>query len=136
MSYVDDTALELANMALDEAKASGDAKIVDHPRGHITHELRLQGEALDGRLQWLVGGYYSDEKIRSVTDFSLGADTDQFYGAFAGGAVGPFPIQLITGTFGLIDGVDPAKKSRKNQLPLGSVWSMLNAGSQPWLTDP
>jgi outer membrane receptor protein involved in Fe transport len=81
----------------------------------MTHELRLQGEALDGRLQWLVGGYYSDEKIRSVTDFSLGADTDQFYGAFAGGAVGPFPIQLITGTFGLIDGVDPAGTTSTNR---------------------
>ncbi len=81
----------------------------------MTHELRLQGEALDGRLQWLVGGYYSDEEISSITSFSLGADTDQFYGAFAGGAVGPFPIQLITGTFGLIDGVDPAGTTSVNR---------------------
>ncbi len=81
----------------------------------MTHELRLQGEAFDGALQWLVGGFYSDEDISSTTTFSLGPDTDQFYGAFAGGAVGPFPIQLITGTFGLIDGVDPAGTTSVNQ---------------------
>ncbi len=81
----------------------------------MTHELRLQGEAMGGALQWLIGGYYSDEDISAETSFSLGADTDQFYGAFAGGAAGPFPIQLITGTFGLIDGVNPAGTTSVNR---------------------
>lgn len=74
----------------------------------MTHELRVQGEAMDGKLQWLIGGYYSDEDIRSTTDFSLGADTDLLYGAFVGGAFGPAPIQLFTG-------VNPAGTTATNQ---------------------
>lgn len=74
----------------------------------MTHELRIQGEAFGGRLDWLIGGFYSDEDIRSVTDFSLGADTDALYGAFAGGALGPAPIQLLTG-------VNPAGTTATNQ---------------------
>lgn len=62
-----------------------------------THELRIQGELLDGALSWLVGGFYSDETIESVTSFSLGDDTDAFYGAFVGGAFGPAPIAFLTG---------------------------------------
>jgi len=74
----------------------------------MTHELRIQGEAFGGSLQWLVGGFYSDEDITSVTDFSLGAETDALYGAFAGGALGPAPIQLLTG-------VNPAGTTATNQ---------------------
>ena len=74
----------------------------------MTHELRVQGEALGGSLEWLIGGFYSDEDIRSVTDFSLGSETDAFYGAFAGGALGPAPIQLLTG-------VNPAGTTATNQ---------------------
>ncbi|BDI60242.1 TonB-dependent receptor [Qipengyuania nanhaisediminis] len=74
----------------------------------MTHELRLQGEAMDGALQWLVGGYFSDEKIEAVTNFSLGSDTDPFYGAFVGGAFGPAPIQTFTG-------VNPAGTTSTNR---------------------
>ena len=63
----------------------------------LTAELRLQGEALDGRFNWLVGGYYSDEQISSEQDFSLGPDYDLLVGAIFGGAVGPAPLQLLTG---------------------------------------
>lgn len=74
----------------------------------MTHELRIQGEAFGGRLDWLIGGFYSDEDITAITDFSLGADTDALYGAFAGGALGPAPIQLLTG-------VNPAGTTATNQ---------------------
>ncbi|EAQ28991.1 TonB-dependent receptor [Erythrobacter sp. NAP1] len=74
----------------------------------MTHELRIQGEAFDGRLDWLIGGFYSDEDISAVTDFSLGEDTDALYGAFAGGALGPAPIQLLTG-------VNPAGTTATNR---------------------
>ena len=74
----------------------------------MTHELRLQGDAMDGALQWLIGGYYSDEEITAVTDFSLGADTDLLYGAFAYGTLGPAPITLLTG-------VNPAGTTATNQ---------------------
>ena len=40
----------------------------------LTAELRFQGEALDGRLDWLVGGFYADEQI--VEEFTLGLGPD------------------------------------------------------------
>lgn len=45
----------------------------------FTQELRLQGTAFDGRLDWLVGGFYLDEKIRVNSDLRFGND----YGRFA-----------------------------------------------------
>ena len=40
-----------------------------------THELRLQGEAFEDRFSWLVGAYYSDEKIRTDSGIlGLGVD--------------------------------------------------------------
>jgi iron complex outermembrane recepter protein len=44
----------------------------------FTQELRLQGEALDGRLNWLVGGYYANEKLNVSDDFKYGADYDKY----------------------------------------------------------
>ena len=43
----------------------------------MTHELRVQGEAFDGALNWLVGGYYSKEDISQSVSFALGADFDR-----------------------------------------------------------
>ncbi|MDA7787829.1 TonB-dependent receptor [Sphingomonadaceae bacterium] len=62
-----------------------------------TAELRVQGEAFDGRFNWLVGGYYSNEKIDADFDASLGADYDLLAGAIFGGAAGPAPLALFTG---------------------------------------
>lgn len=62
----------------------------------MTHELRIQGEAFGGSLEWLVGGYYSDEDIQSSTDFSLGADYDLLIGGLFGGLLGPAPLTLLT----------------------------------------
>ncbi len=69
----------------------------------FTAELRLQGEAMDGRFQWLVGGYYSDEQIASDIDFALGADYDLLIGGLFGGALGPAPLTLLTDI--IVDGV-------------------------------
>lgn len=62
----------------------------------MTHELRLQGEAWDDRFQWLIGGYYADEKIDSDIDFSLGSQYDLLVGGLFGGALGPAPLRLLT----------------------------------------
>ncbi|NMW31057.1 TonB-dependent receptor [Altererythrobacter sp. RZ02] len=62
----------------------------------FTAELRLQGDAFDGSLDWMIGGYYSDEQISSETDFSLGADYDLQVGALFGGLLGPAPLTLLT----------------------------------------
>jgi outer membrane receptor protein involved in Fe transport len=40
----------------------------------FTQELRLQGTAFNDRLDWLVGGFYSSEKIRADQTMTLNAD--------------------------------------------------------------
>ena len=44
----------------------------------FTQELRLQGSAFDDRLDWLVGGYYANEKLRTRDNLKFGADYGQF----------------------------------------------------------
>ncbi|MDB2437820.1 TonB-dependent receptor [Hellea sp.] len=63
----------------------------------LTQELRLQGDAFDDRLSWLVGAYYSDETIESQQNFELGDDFDTLVGALFGGAAGPAPLALFSG---------------------------------------
>ena len=45
----------------------------------FSQELRLQGEAFDGALDWLVGGYYANEKLEVRDNLRFGSQ----YGAFA-----------------------------------------------------
>lgn len=53
----------------------------------FTQELRLQGTAFDGRLDWLVGGFYLNERIKVNSDLRFGND----YGRFA-------TCRIISGT--------------------------------------
>lgn len=55
-----------------------------------THELRLQGEAFDGRLDWLLGGYYSWERISQQLSLTL---LDQYQAGVSGGLLGAVPLQ-------------------------------------------
>ena len=59
----------------------------------FTAEARLQGEAMDGRLDWLVGGFYAQEDI--VEEFTLGLGAD--YSALVGSA--NFPIGPVSSSF-------------------------------------
>ncbi len=63
----------------------------------FTAELRFQGEGLAGRLNYMIGGFFSDERIDQSVDFMLGADYDRNVGALLQGAAGPAPLQLFTG---------------------------------------
>jgi iron complex outermembrane recepter protein len=45
----------------------------------FTQELRLQGEAFDGKLDWLVGGFFANEKLKVRDNLRFGAQ----YGRFA-----------------------------------------------------
>lgn len=89
----DFTALDLFNVN----GGPGDRTQIDT----MTHELRVQGDAFDGRLDWLIGGYFSTEDIDSVASATLGSQWDQFIGALllpsTGGAFGPAPLQLFSG---------------------------------------
>jgi outer membrane receptor protein involved in Fe transport len=49
----------------------------------FTQELRLQGEAFDGRLDWLVGGYYANEKLDVDDDIVYGANYERFANCIA-----------------------------------------------------
>jgi iron complex outermembrane receptor protein len=63
----------------------------------LTQELRLQGEGFDGRLDWLVGAFYGDEKLTSVATATLGADYQRAAAAFQiGTAAGPNPLFTLT----------------------------------------
>ncbi len=62
-----------------------------------TAELRLQGESLGGALNYMVGGFYSDEQIDQSVGFSLGNDFDRNFGGFLGALAGPTPLQTFTG---------------------------------------
>ncbi len=85
----------------------------------MTHELRVQGDLLEGALQWLVGGYYSDEDISQTVNFGLGQDYDGLVGALFGGAAGPAPLALFSG------GVDPATVRATNAYTQSSKsWSI------------
>lgn len=85
----------------------------------MTHELRVQGDAFDGALDWLVGGYYSDEDINQTVNFGLGQDYDALVGALFGGAAGPAPLALFSG------GVDPATVRATNAYTQSSKsWSI------------
>jgi len=66
----------------------------------MTHELRVQGSM--GKIDWLVGGYYSDEDIEQQVNFALGEDYGELIGALFGAAFGPNPLTLLSG------GVDPS----------------------------
>ncbi len=67
----------------------------------LTQELRIQGNAMDGRLSWLVGGYYTDETIEQNTRFGLGEDYSSFTDALLfAGTGGAFPSLGVINAFG------------------------------------
>ena len=95
----------------------------------MTHELRLQGDA--GRLQWMIGGYYSDETIDQEVNFRLGDDYDGLVGALFGGAFGPAPLQLLTnsnvfaGPLNVAGGISPSVVTATNAYSQDSKsWSI------------
>ena len=63
----------------------------------FNQEVRISGDALDDKLQYLVGAYYSDERINEVQTLTLGTDFQRYISAnlIALGAPGPNPAQNI-----------------------------------------
>jgi len=54
----------------------------------FSQEVRLAGEGLGGKLNWLVGGFYANEDLQSRSVFSYGSD---YYAYFAGRVLGGVP---------------------------------------------
>ncbi len=97
----------------------------------MTHELRVQGEAFGGALNWLVGGYYSKEDIAQDVSFALGEDYDQLVGAILAGATGgaslnpASPIFFGATPLQNITGFNPAIITNNNQYTQNSKsWSV------------
>lgn len=99
----------------------------------FTAELRFQGEAFDGKLNWLIGGYYSDEQIEANNSFFLGEDfgelTGFLFAGLSGGAtlppppdglgLGANPLTVLTG------GLDPAGSTSTNRFTQSAQsWSI------------
>jgi len=95
-----------------------------------THELRFQGDAMDDRLSWLVGGYYSKEDIAQNTIFGLGTDYSSFADALLfAGTGGAFPNAAILGIGGALPlvsgGGNPALARTTNRYTQDSTsWSL------------
>ncbi len=96
----------------------------------MTHELRFQGNAMDDRLSWLVGGYYADEKIEQAVNFGLGTDYSSFVDALLiAGTGGAYPNAAILGLGGALPvasgGVNPASARTQNLYKQDSKsWSL------------
>lgn len=52
----------------------------------FTQEIRLQGSAFDDRLDWLVGGFYLNEKLTLRDTIRFGTQADQYVDALISGA--------------------------------------------------
>jgi outer membrane receptor protein involved in Fe transport len=65
--------------------------------GQVSQEVRLAGQAMDNRLNWLVGGFYAKEDLDSRAVLNYGSD---YYAYFAGRVLGGAPslIGLVPGT--------------------------------------
>ncbi|MFZ5718110.1 MAG: TonB-dependent receptor [Pseudomonadota bacterium] len=63
----------------------------------FSQEVRLAGDAYDGRLNWLVGAFYAKEDLKSRSVLKFGSD---YYAYFAGRVLGGAPalIGLTPGT--------------------------------------
>jgi iron complex outermembrane receptor protein len=60
----------------------------------FSQELRLQGEAFAGKLDWLVGGYFANERLDVRSGLTYGADYDRYITGLvrsAGGSAALFP---------------------------------------------
>lgn len=80
----------------------------------MTHELRIQGDAMDGRLSWLIGGYYSDEDIAQRTTFGLGTDYSAFSDALLIGGTAGTPLAPLVGGLVAAGGVLPVVSGGQN----------------------
>ncbi|MEP3049798.1 MAG: TonB-dependent receptor [Erythrobacter sp.] len=102
----------------------------------FTAELRLQGEAWGGRLNYLIGGYFSDEQIRAENTFLLGEDFGELAGALFAGATGgatldpTSPLFFGANPLTAVTGFDPAGTASTNLFTQSAQsWSIFTHNS-------
>ena len=68
----------------------------------FTQELRLNGKTFGDRLDWLVGAYFADEKLRVKDNLAYGSDYSQYSNCLVGEN-----FAALTGQPGLVDTANP-----------------------------
>lgn len=91
----DFVSLDVVSTSIDGSTATANARQNYMTAKSFTQEIRLAGTALDNRLDYLIGGYYSDEKIEQQLSQTLGEDHQAY-------------ISAILSTLG-VPGVNPAR---------------------------
>ena len=117
----------------------------------FTQELRLQGEAFDGTLDWLVGGFYANEKLTVRDNLRFGSQYGRFAtcriisgGGLAGlysptsplcvapgvgpatiaGASGPISGADIVAAFTALDGLNDRGTTNDRYFQNGTNWAL------------
>jgi iron complex outermembrane receptor protein len=117
----------------------------------FTQELRLQGEAFDGTLDWLVGGFYANEKLTVRDNLRFGSQYGRFAtcriisgGGLAGlysptsplcvapgvgpatiaGASGPISGADIVAAFTALDGLNDRGTTNDRYFQDGTNWAL------------
>lgn len=85
----------------------------------FTQEIRLQGEAFDGRLDWLVGGYFASEKLHTDDDLVYGNDYERYANCLLLAGVLPTAV-LPTNPFCTNVPVIQGTIAALNALPVGT----------------
>ncbi len=106
----------------------------------FTQELRLQGEAFDGKLDWLVGGFYSDEKLTLRDNLRFGSQYGRFAtcrlvsGGSLAGSYSPNDPACLTPTAlaALPDAVEGAFTALNGLNNLGSTGDVYNQHGRNW----
>ncbi len=84
----------------------------------FTQELRLQGTAFDEKLDWLVGGYFANEKLKLRDNLSYGADYERYANCLL--IAGVLPAAVAPSPTGCINvPVVSATIAGLNLLPIG-----------------
>ena len=88
----------------------------------FTQEVRLQGKTWGDRLDWLVGGFFMDERLRLTDNLGYGQNFARYSNCLVA-----LSFASSTGQAGLLD---PANSTCFNPAVANSVLPLLSAGSQ------
>ncbi|SCW80099.1 Outer membrane receptor proteins, mostly Fe transport [Sphingobium faniae] len=99
----------------------------------FTQELRLQGSAFNDRLDWLVGGYYANEKLTLQDNIRFGADYGRFAACrlMAGASATSNLTQAQLAACGSGLATAPLIAGTQAQLNAGLTNAFINAGMDP-----